>query len=133
MDGPTAQGIHAAPLGPRTLLDHWSPARRERRTRRANAVPWGITASSNSAEPAVFHEASGTIRFWVPVGDTLVGASVSPLALHYSYPPQTPGEDAMETFRHNLPHLEAVVRKRLASGAREPVMLREHDLRAGQD
>ncbi|WP_349291383.1 hypothetical protein [Caenimonas sedimenti] len=64
------------------------------------------------------------------VGDALVGASVSPLTLHYSYRPATPGEDAMETFRHNLPHLETVVRRRLASGSREPVMLREHDLRS---
>jgi hypothetical protein len=38
----------------------------------------------------------------------------------------------METFRLNLPDIEAAVRRRLAEGAREPVMLREYDLRAGQ-
>jgi len=36
----------------------------------------------------------------------------------------------METFTANLPEIEAAVRRRLAAGSAEPVMLREHDLRA---
>ena len=95
----------------------------------AKGVRCAIATSPTLSEPAVFHEASGTIRFWVLAGDKLVGASVSPLALHYSYqPPQ--GEDPMETFRSHLPQIEDVVRRRLASGSLEPVMLREHDLRS---
>ena len=85
-------------------------------------------AQPASDEPFL-HEASGTIRFWVLVDGKWVGASVSPLALHYRYRPAGQGEDPMETFRLNLPDIEAAVRRRLAEGAREPVMLREFDLR----
>jgi hypothetical protein len=81
------------------------------------------------SDEAFLHEASGSIRFWVPVDGRLMGASVSPLALHHRYRPAGQGEDPMETFRLNLPDIEAAVRRRLAEGAREPVMLREYDLR----
>jgi hypothetical protein len=125
------QSITPAPRRRRALLRLLDETLLTRgRTGAANAVRCLITTSPPTPEPAVFHEASGTIRFWVMVDDRLVGASVSPLTLHYSYPPQTAGEDAMETFRNNLPRLEAVVRQRLVSGSREPIMLREHDLRA---
>jgi hypothetical protein len=84
--------------------------------------------SPDSDEP-FFHEPSGTIRFWVLVDGRLLGASVAPLSLHYRFRPTAQNEDAMETFRLNLPDIEQAVRHRLADGAREPVMLREHDLR----
>jgi hypothetical protein len=79
---------------------------------------------------AFFHESSGTVRFWVLVGDTEIGASVSREALHHRYRPTAQGEDPLETFRANLADIEAAVRRREAQGAREPVMLREYDLRA---
>ncbi len=81
------------------------------------------------SEEPFFHDASGTARFWVAIGDKLVAASVSREALHHRYRPTAQGEDPMETFGHNIPDLEAAVRRRIAEGAREPVMLREYDLR----
>jgi hypothetical protein len=77
-----------------------------------------------------FHEASGTVRFWVLVDGKPLGASVSRDALHYRYRPNVQGDEPMETFRDNAAEIEAAVHRRLAQGAREPVMLREHDLRA---
>jgi hypothetical protein len=76
-----------------------------------------------------FHDASGSVRFWVLVGDVSVGASVSKDALHFRFAPLSVGEDPLSTFRANLPCLEDAVRRRVASGSIEPVMLREADLR----
>jgi hypothetical protein len=76
-----------------------------------------------------FHEASGTVRFWVPVDGNLLGASVSREALHHRYRPTTHGDDPLETYLANAADIEAAVRRRLAQGSREPVMLREYDLR----
>jgi Protein of unknown function (DUF1488) len=76
-----------------------------------------------------FHDASGSVRFWVQVGDRLMSASVSREALHYRYRPDGTGEDPMETFRFHSAEIESAVRRRFAEGALEPVMLREHDLR----
>ena len=81
-----------------------------------------------SDEP-FFHESSSCVRFWVQVEATLVGASVSREALHYRYRPTGQAEDPLETFRLNQSDIEAAVRRRLEQGAREPVMLREYDLR----
>ena len=36
----------------------------------------------------------------------------------------------MQTYADNSADIEAAVRRRLAQGSREPVMLREYDLRA---
>jgi hypothetical protein len=76
-----------------------------------------------------FHEASATVRFWVLVDGELVGASVGREALHHRYRPGAQSDDPLETLRDNLPDIEAAVRMRVAQGSREPVMLREYDLR----
>ena len=77
-----------------------------------------------------FHEASGTVRFWVLVDGRPFGASVSREALHHRYRPTIQGEDPMQTFGDNIADIEAAVHRRIAQGSREPVMLREFDLRA---
>jgi hypothetical protein len=77
-----------------------------------------------------FHESSGTVRFWIPVDGNLLGASVSREALHHRYRPTAQGDDPLETYFANAADIEAAVRRRLAQGSREPVMLREYDLRA---
>jgi hypothetical protein len=77
-----------------------------------------------------FHESSGTVRFWIPVDGNLLGASVSREALHHRYRPTAQGDDPLETYLDNAADIEAAVRRRLAQGSREPVMLREYDLRA---
>lgn len=75
------------------------------------------------------HEASGTVRFWVAVDGQLIGAMVSREALHHRYRPTAQGDDPVETYLANAADIEAAVRRRLAEGSREPVMLREYDLR----
>jgi hypothetical protein len=82
------------------------------------------------SEEAFFHESSGTVRFWVAVDGRLLGASVSREALHHRYRPSSQGEDPLDTYRANAADIEAAVRRRLAQGSIEPVMLREYDLRA---
>ena len=77
-----------------------------------------------------FHEASGTVRFWVLVDGQPFGASVSREALHHRFRPTVQGEDPMQTFLDNQADIEAAVHRRIAQGSREPVMLREYDLRA---
>ena len=75
------------------------------------------------------HEASGTVRFWILVDGQPLGASVSREALHHRYRPTTQADDPVETYLANAADIEAAVRRRLAQGSREPVMLREFDLR----
>jgi hypothetical protein len=81
------------------------------------------------SDPPFFHESSGTVRFWILVDGQPLAASVSREALHYRYRSNAQGEDPMETYRDNAADIEAAVRRRLAQGSREPVMLREYDLR----
>lgn len=100
----------------------------------APSDPSPMAGNDVTAGLPFFHDASGTVRFRVQVGDQLVGASVSREALHYRYRPNATGDDPIETFRQYGAEIEAAVRRRIGEGAREPVMLREHDLRvqAGQ-
>jgi hypothetical protein len=79
--------------------------------------------------PPFFHESSATVRFWILVDGQPFGASVGREALHHRYRPGAQGDDPLETYLANTADLEAAVRRRLAQGSREPVMLREYDLR----
>ena len=83
-------------------------------------------------DPAIapfFHESSGTVRFWVQLEGKLIGASVGRTALHHRYRPTSQDDDPVETFNAHLGDIEAAVRRRVAEGSIEPVMLREYDLR----
>ena len=82
-------------------------------------------------QPAFFHADSQTVRFWVVIDDVAVGASIGRNALHYRFRPDGRDEDPLETFEAHRATIEAVVRRRVAAGSIEPVMIREHDLRAG--
>ena len=90
---------------------------------------------TDSAVPPFFHESSGTVRFWVPIDGGLMGASVGVAVLQRRYGPAAHDGDPVEILRANLADIEAAVRRRVAQGSIEPVMLREFDLRAagGQD
>lgn len=76
-----------------------------------------------------FHEDSGCVRFWVPVAGMPVGASISRETLHYRFSPASVGEDPLATFLAQRDGLEDAVRRRVANGSIEPVMIREFDLR----
>jgi len=77
-----------------------------------------------------FHADSGCVRFWIDIDAQSVGASISQQTLHFRFRPGAQGDDAMETFRAHSAEIEAAVRRRIGEGALQPVMLREHDLRA---
>jgi hypothetical protein len=81
-------------------------------------------------DPPYLHEPSGTIRFFTDIDGTVVGASISLQTLHHRFRPDGTGEDPMETYRVNRAPIAAAVRRRVAAGSLEPVMLREYDLRA---
>lgn len=76
-----------------------------------------------------YHADSASVRFWVEVDGVPVGASVSQQTLHYSFRPEAQGEDPLETYAAFAADIDAAVRRRVAQGSIEPVMLREFDLR----
>ncbi len=80
------------------------------------------------SNPPFFHEASGTVRFWILIDGVHVGASIGKEVLHYHYRPTAADDNPMETYELHAEEIEAAVRKRVAGGSTEPVMLREYDL-----
>lgn len=81
---------------------------------------------------AFFHEASEAVRFWVQVGDALVGATIGKATLHYRYGPMRVDDDALTTYLAHAEEIDAAVRRRVAAGSREPIMLRDWDVRPAQ-
>ena len=79
--------------------------------------------------PAEFHEASGSVRFWVLIDGAHVGASIRKETLHYRYRPTASDDVPMETYQLHAEELDAAVRKRVLGGSVEPVMLRDNDLK----
>lgn len=69
------------------------------------------------------------MRFWVPINDQFVGASISRDTLHYRFRPNARDDDPMDTFTANTRDIHAAVQRRVAQGSIEPVMIREFDLR----
>jgi hypothetical protein len=81
-------------------------------------------------QPAFFHQESGSVRFWVLINGLEVGASISKETLHYRYYPRSDDDDALNTYMRNTGEINEAVRRRVAGGSIEPVMLREPDVRA---
>jgi hypothetical protein len=84
------------------------------------------------SQPPFFHAVSGTVRFWVRVDEQFVGASIGKEVLHYRYRPNVSDDDPLATYTQNAAEIDAAVRKRVAKGSREPVMLQDSDVRAAQ-
>ena len=80
--------------------------------------------------PACFYADSGALRFWGAVGQGLPGASGARAVLHGRCRTGLIGDDPLEAVRGQLLETEATVRRRVARGAIEPLMLREIALRA---
>ena len=76
-----------------------------------------------------FHADSSAVRFWVAIGDDFVGATIGKSTLHYRFMPSRSDDEPLATYLANAELIDAVVRRRVAAGSIEPVMLREHDLR----
>lgn len=81
------------------------------------------------AQEAFFHQPSGKVRFWVLVDDMLVGATIGKETLHYRYQPHMSDDDPLATYRVNAAEIDDAVRRRVAAGSIEPVMLRDFDVR----
>lgn len=80
-------------------------------------------------QEAYFHQPSEAVRFWVLLDARWVGASIGRHVLHYSFCAGSSGDQPLETYLAHAPEIDAAVRRRLAAGSLEPVLLREHDLR----
>lgn len=76
-----------------------------------------------------FHADSASVRFWVEVEGVLVGATVGKAALHYRFNPGRQDDEPLATYLAHAVEIDDVVRRRVAGGSIEPVMLREFDLR----
>jgi len=83
-----------------------------------------------STEP-FFHNDSGAVRFWVDVDGLTVGATIGKETLHYRYAAQRTDDEPLATYLANAAEIHAAVRRRVAKGSIEPVMLRELDVRVG--
>lgn len=75
-----------------------------------------------------FHEASGTVRFWVLIDGEEVGAMIGKETLHYRYRSTAMDDLPLDTFALHTDELDAAVRRRVLAGAFVPVVLREFDL-----
>jgi hypothetical protein len=91
--------------------------------------PSPVPGDAETPEP-FFHLPSGTVRFWVPVNGQFVGSSIRREILHYRYHATQTDDDPMVTYAANLAEIHAAVRRRVAKGSIEPVMLRDADLQA---
>jgi hypothetical protein len=82
---------------------------------------------------AFFHEPSGSVRFWVLIQGIYVGATIRKETLHYRFQPNAVGDDPLATYVANAALMEAAVRRRVAKGSIEPVMLRDPDVSASAE
>ena len=80
------------------------------------------------SNPPFFHEASGSVHFWVPIDGTLVGASIGKETLHYCYRSTAIDDEPLATYQLHAQEIDAAVRRRVSGGSVEPVMLRDYDL-----
>ncbi len=81
------------------------------------------------APEAFYHPDSEAVRVRVSIDDVLVGASIRKAVLHHRFTPQDGAEARIEIYARHAAEIEAAVRRRVAQGSIERVMLREHDLR----
>jgi hypothetical protein len=75
----------------------------------------------------IFHDAARTVRFWVPVDGTSVCALVSGATLRCCFAPADPGRTVLAIFGAHLAELDEMVRRKVAAGFLEPVMLHDSD------
>lgn len=76
-----------------------------------------------------FDLGTGRLRFWVTLDDgRAFGATISKETLHYRFRGQQDGSDALAIYQVNRPCIDAAVKRRAGTGAREPVVLRDPDV-----
>jgi hypothetical protein len=99
----------------------------------AMSAPPSIPPEHAETPTPFFHLPSGTVRFWVLVGGQFVGSSIRREILHYRYHATRTDDDPMVTYAANISELHAAVRRRVAKGSIEPVMLRDADIQAAPE
>ena len=67
------------------------------------------------------------VRFWVTVDGKAVSAMVSDASLRCCFVPAQPRKTALAIFGEHLAELDEMVRRRIAAGSAEPVMLHDSD------
>lgn len=80
-----------------------------------------------SYEP-YFDDASGSVRFWVPEGESGIGAIIGREILSYCFRDRVNEDSPLKIYAAHRDQIHASVMKRVAEGAREPVILKRHDL-----
>lgn len=79
--------------------------------------------------PAHFHADSGAVRFWVSMDDgATIGAIIGLRTLHYRFDAEVNETTALSIYSAHRDEIDAAVKRRVAGGSIEPVMIREHDL-----
>ena len=73
------------------------------------------------------HDAARTVRFWVPVNGISVCAIVDEATLRCCFVPPQPRESALSLVRKHQLELDDIVRRKVADGFLEPVMLHDSD------
>jgi hypothetical protein len=92
-------------------------------------MPADITIDTSS--PPYYHADSEAVRFWVTMDDgASVGASIGTRTLRYRFNADVNEANALSIYIAHRDAIDAAVRRRVASGSIEPVMVREHDLPA---
>eukprot|EP01036_Dinobryon_divergens_P048493 gene48493-65051_t len=86
-------------------------------------------ARHSMTNPPFLHEESGSVRFWVEIDGQPVGASIRKETLHYRFQAHSQTDDPLTTYLAHAAEIDAAVRRRVAEGAREPVLLRDPDVR----
>ncbi|MCR5867929.1 MAG: DUF1488 family protein [Aquincola tertiaricarbonis] len=86
-----------------------------------------------NTNPPFFDPASATVRFWVTQeGQPPVAASIGGATLRYHFQAQGAGDDLVAAYVAHARQIDEAVRRRLAAGSREPVMLRDPDVAAAR-
>ncbi|MCR5882345.1 DUF1488 domain-containing protein [Rhizobacter sp. J219] len=88
-----------------------------------------MSPASAMADAPYFHEGSREVRFSVDVDGERVWASIGQATLRYRFRTGAEGDDALKTFWAHTAEIESAVRRRVAEGSLQPVMLREFDFR----
>ncbi len=87
-----------------------------------------FTRQATMTPDPYWHEGTEAVRFWVMIGDQSVGATISRRTLHHHFAANRTDDQPLATYQTNANLLHDAVRRRVAGGSIEPVMLREHDL-----
>jgi len=80
---------------------------------------------------AYFDDTAGMVYLWVRTDAGFpMGAMLRKEVLHFRFNAAMSGVDALATYQQHRAEIDAAVRRRIATGSIEPVLLRESDFGA---